>query len=130
MPKSNSQTGPGAMPGLPRFDIAPIIEANQRGLRAAAQANIHALQRMAKVNHELFGFVTRRLDHDRKAVKQLATCKSPQDALMLFSTFFETAMKQYSKEFAQFSAMYAEQTTEALADADHEIEETAAQADE
>ena len=128
MPKSNSQTGPGAMPGLPRFDIAPIIEANQRGLRAAAQANIHALQRMAKVNHELFGFVTRRLDHDRKAVKQLATCKSPQDALMLFRTFFETAMNQYSKAFGHFSAMYAEQTTDALAESDPDLKETASPA--
>lgn len=122
MPKSNSQTGLGALPPL---DIAPIIEANQRGLQAAAQANSHALQRMAKVNKELFGFVTRRLDHDREAVKKLATCKSPQDAMALFGTFFETAMKQYSDEIGQLSAMYAEQTAEALADVEHEIDEIA-----
>lgn len=126
MSKSEKTAGLGAIPGMPQMpavDIAPIIEANKRGLEAAAQANSHALRRMAKVNQELFGFVTRRLEHDRAAVKEMAACKSPQDAMALFGTFFETAMRQYSEEIGQISAMYVEQSAEALSDVEHEIEE-------
>ena len=57
------------------------------------------------------------------AVKEMAACKSPQDAMALFGTFFETAMRQYSEEIGQISAMYVEQTAEALSDVEHEIEE-------
>ncbi|MFT7040634.1 MAG: hypothetical protein ACJAW4_003362 [Paracoccaceae bacterium] len=126
MPKSEKPAAFGAMPGLPKMpplDMVPIIAANKRGLEAATQANTHALKRMALVNRELFGFVTRRLEHDRAAVKQLSTCKSPQDAMALFGTFFETAMRQYSEEISQMSAMYVELTTKTFADVEQEIEE-------
>jgi hypothetical protein len=123
MSKFAKPAGLGAIGALPPLDLAPILEANKRGLEAAAQANSHALQRMAKVNQELFGFVTRRLEHDRAAVKDLASCKSPQDAMALFGTFFETAMRQYTEEIGQISAMYVEHTAEALSDVEHEIDE-------
>lgn len=112
------------MPTLPAFDLEPLIAANQRGLKAAAEAQEHMLHRMAKVSDELFRFVDRRLERDRETAKELGACKSPQDAAKVCGKFFETAVKEYSQEMGLLAGIYADQSREALEDAQHQFEES------
>ncbi|MEM9012534.1 MAG: phasin family protein [Pseudomonadota bacterium] len=113
-----------AIAALPGFDIEPLIAANQRGLKAAAEAQEHMLRRIAKMHEELFRFADRRLQHDRSTARELAACKSPQDAAAVCGKFFESAMKQYSEEVTLLAGLYADQARETMEDVQHQVEET------
>ena len=78
---------------------------------------------MTKVNGELFRFFSQRLDHDRKTVQELSTCKSPQDAFGVWSAFMEKAATQYAEEMAALAGLYADQAREAMDNVSHEVDE-------
>ncbi|MEM8755882.1 MAG: phasin family protein [Pseudomonadota bacterium] len=104
------------------FDLEPMIAANQRGLQAVAEAQSHMFRRLTKMNSELFGFIDRRLERDREAAKELAGCKSPQEAVEVCARFTEAAIKDYSEEAGLIAGLYADQAREAMEDAQHQVE--------
>jgi hypothetical protein len=120
-PKATVEAAASA-PTLPLVapDFDPIIDANQRGLTAAVAANGQALMRMARMNDELFGFLSRRLERDRITAKELQDCKSAQAAVSLCTQFFEMAMRQYSEELGLLTSIYVDQAGEAMADAERQ----------
>lgn len=127
MPKADAKlNGTGAnpmkMPVMP-FDIEPMIAANQRGFTAAAEAQNHMMKRLAEINSELFGFVSRRLVRDRETAKELAKCHSPQDAVAVCAKFAETAMKDYSEEMGVLAGAYAQSAQQTMEDVQHQVEE-------
>ncbi|MEM7057117.1 MAG: phasin family protein [Pseudomonadota bacterium] len=109
---------------VPQFDLEPLIAASQRSLKAATEAQDHALRRMTKLNSEIYRFINRRLDQDRDMVKELATCKTPMDAAGVCGKFMENAVKQYSEEMGLMAGIYADQAREAVEDVQHQVEQT------
>lgn len=126
MPKASTptQNNGTSIPVVPTFDIEPVFSAHQRGLKAISEAQEHMFHSMAKVSGELFHFVDRRLENDRETARQLAGCKSPQEAAAVYGKFFETAMQQYSREMGLLAGLYADQAREAIEDVQHQVEET------
>jgi hypothetical protein len=108
---------------MPQFDIEPLIAVNQRGVKAAAEAQDHMLRRVSAMSDEVFRFLDRRLERDREVVRELSSCRSPQDAVALYGQYFEETMKQYSEEMGLLAGLYSDQAREALEDAQHQIED-------
>lgn len=106
-------------------DLEPVIAASRRGVAAMAQANGHALARLARVNGEMLGFVTWRFEEDRAALREIADCHCASEAMTLCSAFFESAVRQYSDHMNLMSAISAEQIAERMNDAEHEIDAAA-----
>lgn len=116
-------------PSMHSLDIQPLMSANANGFKAMAQAQEHMLRRVANFNKEIFKFVDRRLEHDRKTVKEIASCDSPQDAYTVYGKFFEAAAKHYSDEMEALASLYATQTQEILEDAQHQMKDVAVSGD-
>ena len=111
------------------FDLEPVFAANQRGLKAAAEAQAHLFARLTKVNTELFSFVDRRLQRDREVARDLANCATPQEAAELCARFAESAIHDYSEEAGVLARICAEDAREAFEDAKHQVETTLATED-
>ena len=116
-------TTPSPLKNMAPFDIQPLFAVNQRSFQAAAEANAQAMKRMSRVSEEMFRFVDQRLKQDRDVVKEFATCKSPQDAASVCGEFFQTAVQQYSEELGRLAGLYADQTIEALDDAQRQVDQ-------
>ena len=106
------------------FDVTKMMAGGERGMKAMAEAQEHFIERIAKMNREIAGFVDRRLKHDQETVHALAECKSPQEFVAVWGKFVETASRQYAEEFGTIAGMGVDQAREAVEDAQHEIEET------
>ncbi|GAB5469993.1 MAG: hypothetical protein Kilf2KO_30230 [Rhodospirillales bacterium] len=126
MPKTgpNANTFGQTMMPTPSFDLQPVIAANQRGMKAVAEAQEHLFSRAVKMNEEIHRFVSRRLEHDRSTMQQLSTCKSPQEAFAVWGTFMEKATQQYSEGIGLLAELYADQAREAMEEVQHEVEES------
>lgn len=107
----------------PPLDMEPVVAANQRALKVAAEAQQHMLSRMTRVNSELFGFVSRRLEQDRCVVKEFSRCQTPQDMMSIYTKFAKQAMKDYSDQIGLLAGLYADQARERLKDVQHQVEE-------
>jgi hypothetical protein len=107
------------------LDASRLMEANQRTLRAALEAQSHGFQHCAKIGTSVFEFVQRRLKHDAELAQTLGAAKTPQDAYAAYHDFFDTAVREYSDEFTALATLYAEQTKEAMQDAEHQVDELA-----
>ena len=119
--KTNSTT---TLPQMPKLDVEAIIDANQRSLLAAAEAQNHMLRRMSRFNEEMMRFVNQRLEQDREAAKTLTACKTPMDAMAAYGRFLELAVKDYSEEMGLMAGIYADMARETVEDAQHQVEET------
>ncbi len=106
-------------PTTPGFDAARLIETNQRAMRAALEAQNQGMQHMAKIGTSVLEFVQRRLRHDAEFAQRLGTVKAPEDAYEAYHDFFDIAVREYSDEFSALSTLCADQTKEALHDAEH-----------
>ncbi|MEQ9491325.1 MAG: phasin family protein [Alphaproteobacteria bacterium] len=113
---------------LPMMEIQPLMSANAQSFKAMAQAQEHMLRRMATFNRELFKFIDRRLEHDRKTVLEIASCNTPEDVYTACSKFFESSASHYSDEMEALASLYTEQANEVMEDTRHQMEESAAQA--
>lgn len=104
--------------------IEPLLQANQRGVEAVAEANSQVLENVAKFNSEILHFVNQRLDHDRKAAKELAACSSPQEAYEVCGKFLESAMKQYSDEMGIIAGLYTDHLRQTIENTQNQLKET------
>ncbi|MGF1475261.1 MAG: phasin family protein [Geminicoccaceae bacterium] len=127
MARGDTKAGAEANPPfvMPMMDISEFMNANQKGFKAAVEAQSHLLGRMAAVQSELFKFLNRRLNEDQEAARELAACKSATDAYTICSKFFETAAQQYSDEMGRLAGMYSDLARETMEDVQHQVEETA-----
>jgi hypothetical protein len=55
------------------------------------------------LNGEWFAFVNRRLQEDFALPQRLATCKAPDEAMQICSSFMQKAMSDYQTEFAELA---------------------------
>ncbi|MEM7497953.1 MAG: phasin family protein [Pseudomonadota bacterium] len=117
--KSNGAQAPNGAASLP--DFAAMTLGGERGIEAVAEAQEHVIQRMARLNREVANFVQRRLEHDRETVASLAACRSPAEAMGVWSAFFSTASQQYSEAFASVAGITAAQARDAAEDLSHEM---------
>lgn len=122
--KQENATIETTQPNMQSLDIQPLMSANAHGFKAMAQAQEHMIRRMANFNKEVFKFVDRRLEHDRKTVMEIASCDTPLDAYSVYGKFFEAAAKHYSDEMEVLASLCADQTQEFLEDAQNQMEET------
>lgn len=109
--------------------IAPIgvetmIAMNQRGLRAASDASRHFWKRHAALSAEMFRFLDRRLEEDRRVAQELAGCGEPAQAYAVCAAFFETAAKQYAEGSSRLLGASLEGWREGVEDAQRQVEET------
>jgi hypothetical protein len=110
---------------VPQFDVAGLIETNQRAMRTALEAQSHGLQHMGKIGTSVFEFVQRRLRHDAELAQRIGIAKAPADALAAYHDFVDTAIEEYSAEFTALATLYADQTKEAMHDAERQVGELA-----
>ena len=124
MPKTSRKAMSAEMATAPvaPLDLEPMLAANQRNVQAMAEAQTHLIQRFSKMNAEMFNFINRRLERDRAAAREMATCKNAQEAAEGYASFAETAMKDYSEEFGVIAGIFADQTREVIEDAQHQVE--------
>jgi hypothetical protein len=126
MPGEPTPPDRGTLPfPTPHFDAARLIETNQRAMRAAFEAQSHGFQHMAKIGTSVFEFLQRRVQHDADLAQRLGTAKAPEDALAAYHDFVDTAIEEYSAEFTALATLYADQTKEAMHDAERQVGELA-----
>ncbi|WP_157982187.1 phasin family protein [Oceanicella sp. SM1341] len=90
------------------FSVAPFIEAQQRALKATLDIQSQAMARAARFGTEYADFLRQRLEEDRKAAVEAASCRTPQEMLTLSTAFMETAVKQYGEEFSSLAQICLE----------------------
>jgi hypothetical protein len=120
-----SGTGKGMVPD---FDMTKLMAGGERGLKAMAEAQEHAIARLARVNREMAEFVDRRLSHDRETVRDLAACTTPQEAMSVWAKFTEQIARDYMKEAETFASLGANAAREAMSDAETGAEAARSQA--
>lgn len=106
------------------LDLEPMIAANQRGLKAAAEAQAHLFARLNRMNAELFAFIDRRLQRDRETARAFAGCATPQEAAMVCARAAEAAVKDYTQEAGLLAGFCADHAREAVDDAQRQVETT------
>lgn len=117
----------GGIPAL-RYDTTAAVAANRRLVRAATEAQAHALERTIRIGVEMLDFVRDRLACDRKVLNEFVALKDPRDSAALWTTFFETAMREYCEGIQRLIGVCADQVREVTAEAQHQLQNTIAAA--
>lgn len=126
MPGKVDRPDPGTTGTAPTsIDASRLVESNHRALRAALEAQSHGFRHMAKIGASVFDFVQRRLKHDAEFAQAVGTARNPQEAYEAYHDFFDTAVREYSDEFTALAGLYAEQTKEAMQEAERQVDELA-----
>lgn len=100
------------MQGMPALDgnaAMAAVEAwmsfNRPMLAAVTELNGRFVDQVSKANHELMGFVSRRLNEDIATSQRLLSCRNMQDLFSAYSEFFQRAQQQYQAEFQHFARL-------------------------
>lgn len=109
---------------LAMFDFGSIIDANERGVTAFIDLNSHIVDRMTRMTHQMIGFVDKRLNEDADLAKRLMACDNPPEAVAIYGSFFQTALKDYADEFGRMAALCTDMTSETMEEAEKKLEET------
>lgn len=110
--------------GMQGFDLSQMFAGGDRGLKAMVEAQQHLIDRIATMNREIADFVERRLEHDRETLQDLGSCKTPQEAMVVWGKFVETASRQYADEMGTLASLTVDQAHEAVEDVQNEIRES------
>jgi phasin family protein len=101
-----------AMQGMPALDgsaATAAVEAwmsfNRPMLAAVTELNGRFVDQVSKANHEIMGFVSRRLNEDIATSQRLLSCRNMQDFFAAYSEFFQRAQQQYQAEFQHFARL-------------------------
>lgn len=105
------------------FDYSGLFAGGERSMKAFADAHGHFFASMAKMNQEIAGFVERRMEHDRMILTQLASCKSPQEAMSVWGSFVQTAANHYAEEMRTMTALGFDHAREVAEEVQHEMSE-------
>lgn len=102
-PRPATPTAPFPMPDLSAMpfaalDPAQAVQASQRFVSVAAEANAHALDGIRRMQQQWLGFVAGRLDDDMATARELAACRSLPDMWTVTLRFWERAARQYAEE--------------------------------
>jgi hypothetical protein len=94
-----------AFPFLMPFNFEQAMELNRPALNAVAEVNGKAYENISALNKTWVAFVNRRLKEDFAVPQQLATCKTVQDMMGVYRSFFENAVADYQAEFEAMSKL-------------------------
>ena len=100
------------MQGMPALDGNAAMAAmeawmsfNRPMLAAMTELNGRFVDQFSKANHELMGFVSRRINEDIATSQRLLSCRNMQDLFAAYSEFFQRAQQQYQSEFQHFTRL-------------------------
>lgn len=98
----------GLMPGL--FPIDRMFRDNGQSLDAWTEMNKTLMDRLAAWQTETTRFMAKRFEEDMTSQRELAGCRSPSEALELYSAFTRKAMQDYLEEAGKVSDIASEMT--------------------
>lgn len=113
------------MPNVPTLLDSRLVEVGQRNFEAAAAAQKTAVERLGKIYEEGMRFANARMDANRKALQEIASCKSLPDVMPIWSSYFEQTAKQYSEEMEVLAGIVAEQAQATIEDTVEQVQEAA-----
>lgn len=95
------RTGRPACPPCSRGGSGFAVGLGPATVRCAARINDHVLR-----------FLVRRLDEDRRTIRDLGQCRTPSEGVAVWTRFVQTAARQYAEEAAGFYLLMVEQSQE------------------
>ncbi|TNE37147.1 MAG: phasin family protein, partial [Alphaproteobacteria bacterium] len=88
----------------------------------ANRLNQKFLKAVHSYNDELLTFSSTRLKEDIAVSQKLSECKSPEEVVRVYTSFIQTAFRQYTEEATNLMHLYNIFTDETIASA-HEMNE-------
>ncbi len=101
-----------------------LIGSGARAFQAATVAQQHAVERAGRLYGEGMRFVTRRLEANRRAMHEMAGCRTLPDTLSTWNEYLETTARQYAEEIEAVTGLCAAQVREATEEVQREVGET------
>lgn len=87
------------------FNANFALQAFQPLMTGMAASNGKACTSWLEIHRQWTGFVTQRLQEDVALVHRLANCTNPMDVYGVYSDFFQKALADYQREFAEMTKL-------------------------
>lgn len=90
----------------------PMVSNVQSAMLAYLHLQAQALKSALRYQSEALGFLKHRYEEDMKLFDQLVTTRDLNDALSIYSSFYQTAASEYSQEASKMADIGSEMASE------------------
>lgn len=106
--KADSPSKSEFSPLMPTFEISPLAEFNSRNLAASMRAGTAVMKGAGLYWSHVGAFMSKRLQRDAEAARELVACRSGEDAARCQHEFVSTMINDYFNEMHELLSIGAE----------------------